>query len=105
LLGDTPASVNPYAVYGDAPAVGYKNSIKLAETTKRIHKAVEPFLKGVSNTKLSTQALQQEIRYGDTYYPEQLTIAERNALPRLRQAKLAKEKGKYVMVDNAPKVG
>lgn len=105
LFGDTPASVNPNMIYGDAPAVGYRNATNLAETTRRIKAAVKPFVNGVSNTKLSTQALQQEIRYGDTYYPEQLTIAERNAMAKLRQSKLAKEKGKYVMVDNAPKVG
>lgn len=105
LFGDTPASVNPNMIYGDAPAVGYRNPAKLAETTRRIKQAVKPFVNGVSHTKLSAQALQQEIRYGDTYYPEQLTIAERNAMAKLRQSKLAKEKGKYVMVDNAPKVG
>lgn len=105
LLGDTPASVNPHTTYGDVPGAGFRDPKTLLETTRRIREAVKPLVKGVSNTKLSTQALQQEIRYGDTYYPEQLTIAERNALPRLRQAKLAKEKGKYVMVDNAPKVG
>jgi hypothetical protein len=77
-------------IYGDAPAVGYRNATNLAETTRRIKAAVKPFINGVSNTKLSTQALQQEIRYGDTYYPEQLTIAERNALPRLRQSRLSK---------------
>jgi len=92
-------------MYGDVPGAGFRDTKSLLETTRRIREAVKPLVKGVSNTKLSTQALQQEIRYGDTYYPEQLTIAERNALPRLRQAKLAKEKGKYVMIDNAPKVG
>lgn len=105
LLGDTPASVNPHTIYGDVPGAGFRDPKSLLETTRRIREAVKPLVKGVSNTKLSTQALQQEIRYGDTYYPEQLTIAERNAMPKLRQAKLAKEKGKYVMVDNAPKVG